>query len=252
MAITPGQARSIRKTHLAGKLPLNRPLTAAAGNDAFLSNPASQNVYLYLTDYVARLVECWSGRPISKLSILDWGCGKGHVTLLLKEMGADVAACDVEAGAGGAILQRAGVSLVTLEHEHILPFDSGRFDAVVGFGVLEHVASEIDSLREIHRVLKDGGLLFCFFVPYFLSWTQRLMRLRGNLYHHRLYSKRNMRELIRRADFEILDIWHRQLLPKIRFRYPRYRLFETIDQFLTNYSLLKYLATNIELAACKR
>ena len=255
MAVTHGKAKAIRRACFARKLPLNRGLTAAARElpgHAFLTNPASQNVYLYLVDYVKHLSASWWGRGIEDLRLLDWGCGRGHVTLLLREMGADVTACDVAAGVAGPLVERAGQGVIALEHDYVLPFEGGRFDVVVSFGVLEHVASDIDSLGEIRRVLKDAGLLFCFYVPYFLSWTQRLMRLRGSTYHDRLYSKRRIGRLAERAGFDILDIWHRQLLPKIRLRYPCYRIFESMDQFLTNYSLLKYLATNIEFVACKK
>lgn len=255
MAVTHGKAKAIRRACFARKLPLDRRLAAAARElpgHAFLTNPASQNVYLYLVDYVEHLSAAWWGREIENLRVLDWGCGRGHVTLLLKQRGANVTACDVAVGVAGPLLELAGQRVIALEHDCVLPFEGGRFDVVVSFGVLEHVPSDVDSLVEIRRVLKDGGLLFCFYVPYFLSWTQRVMRLRGGSYHNRLYSKRRIRGLASRAGFDVLDIWHRQLLPKISLRYPCYRSFESMDQFLTDYTLLKYLATNIEFVACKR
>jgi hypothetical protein len=49
----------------------------------------------------------------------------------------------------------------------------------------------------------------------------------------------------------VMDIWHRQLFPKISIRYPKYGWFESADQFLAAYTPLKYLATNIEFVARK-
>ncbi len=40
---------------------------------------------------------------------------------------------------------------------HEMPFDDGRFDAVLCNHVLEHVDDDAQSMREIHRVLKPGG-----------------------------------------------------------------------------------------------
>jgi SAM-dependent methyltransferase len=42
-----------------------------------------------------------------------------------------------------------------------LGFDSGRFDIVVSFGVLHHIANVTTVVNEIHRVLKPGGLFLC-------------------------------------------------------------------------------------------
>jgi hypothetical protein len=75
------------------------------------------------------------------------------------------------------------------------------------------------------------------------------MHMRGDFYHDRLYSKGRVKRLLGDADFGLLDIWHRQLFPKNTFRYPAYRMFESIDQFLSRATWLKYLATNIEFVA---
>jgi hypothetical protein len=53
------------------------------------------------------------------------------------------------------------------------------------------------------------------------------------------------------SGFALLDLWHRQLLPKNNIRYPQYQFFELLDQFFTKYTPLKYLATNIEFVATK-
>lgn len=108
-----------------------------------------------------------------------------------------------------------------------------------------------NSLVEIHRILRDGGLFFCFNLPYFLSWTQRISHLRGNYYHDRLYRKAQVAALMAQGGFDLLDMWHRQLFPKNSVRYPRYHFFERVDQFLTEYTAFRYLATNIEFVAAK-
>jgi SAM-dependent methyltransferase len=51
---------------------------------------------------------------------------------------------------------------------HQIPFEANRFDVVLCNHVLEHVRDDIQSMREIHRVLKPGGfaiLQIPFFYP---------------------------------------------------------------------------------------
>mgnify|MGYP003875590451 CR=1 FL=1 len=119
------------------------------------------------------------------------------------------------------------------------------------YSLIEHVPHDAKSLLEINRVLRPQGLFFCFNLPYKLSWTQNLAHLRGNYYHDRLYSKSQVHQLLDDSSLEVIDLWHRQLLPKNNIRYPQYRLFESIDQHLTEFTPFKYLATNIEFVAVK-
>lgn len=51
---------------------------------------------------------------------------------------------------------------------HHMPFEDNRFDAVLCNHVLEHVTDDIQSMKEIHRVLKPGGwaiMQIPFFAP---------------------------------------------------------------------------------------
>jgi hypothetical protein len=53
------------------------------------------------------------------------------------------------------------------------------------------------------------------------------------------------------AGLEVLDIWHRQLLPRNSFHYPNFRLFARIDQFIAGNTALRYFATDIEFVSVK-
>jgi SAM-dependent methyltransferase len=43
---------------------------------------------------------------------------------------------------------------------HDIPFEDGTFDGVIAQAVLEHVVDPYRCVEEIHRVLKDGGLVY--------------------------------------------------------------------------------------------
>jgi 2-polyprenyl-3-methyl-5-hydroxy-6-metoxy-1,4-benzoquinol methylase len=222
----------------------------------FLNNPVVQNIYQYQIDYLCSFSKKWFNNV--DIKILDWGCGKGHVSYWLKKLNTNVTSCDVATtgvtsafGINSPIIAKANIIVTELTHEYILPFFDSSFDVVLSFGVLEHVPNDLESLKEIARILKPDGLFFCFYLPYKLSYTQNIQHLRGQWYHRKLYGKREVKQLLKKSNFEVMDIWHRALLPKISFVPPFYHAVEKMDNWFCNYSLLKYFATNIEFGANK-
>jgi len=223
------------------------------------ANPATINVYAFLANYSVELTKQYFKKSIGDINMLDWGCGRGHNTYLLRELGGNPVSCDLNVDAVDSafgqetpIIDRYNIDVIPLNHPYKLPFESNSFDVVLSYGVLEHVSHDFESLKEINRILKDGGLLLCYFLPYFLSWTQPVSRLTRLYTHDRLYSKSQVYKLLKESQFDLIDIWHRQILPKNVINYPNYTLFERLDQFLTDYTPLHYFVTNIEFVAAKR
>lgn len=247
--MTPSQRRHIlghwtapppELLHWCGDLPSHR----------FLLNPAGSQPYLYLTRLVHQAcLQAWGEQPIS---VLDWGCGKGQVSFLLKRLGLEVTSADVAEGEPvRPILEGCGQPWTALEHEWRLPYAEESFHAVVSFGVLEHVPDDQQSLREIQRVLKPGGLFFCFNLPQSTSWIMRLAHLRGNFYHDRLYTRKSVNGLLQAAGLSMTDSWRRQLFPKNTVRYPWPWLWERLDQWLCEATPLGLLATSLEFIAIR-
>jgi SAM-dependent methyltransferase len=252
----------LRQDILSRHWPLDQEITAVAStfpSHRFLQNPAGQYAYVYLTNYVKAVSERHLGRTFDQIEILDWGCGKGHVSKLLRDLGpARLESCDIENdkddssfGQQTPILEHFQIPVTPLHHSSDLPYAASSFDVVVSFGVLEHVANDAESLAEITRILKPGGLFFCFFLPTKLSWTQKIAHMQGSEYHDRLYSKKDVETLLQPVDLKLHDIWYRQLFPKNSISYPAFRHFEQIDQFFTRHTPLRYFATNIEFVAAK-
>ena len=252
----------MRMSSFRKKIPLNENLLGMVKNvdsHLFLENPAGQNCCLYLCEYLKNVSEYWFKKKICDLRVLDWGCGKGHLTFLLKEMRANVFSCDLETrendssfGQYTPIIEKGGIEVIPIKHQYLLPFGKETFDVVLGCGVLEHVSNDFESLKEINRILSPSGLFFCFYLPYFFSWTQNVSYFIGNFYHEKLYRKKTVKALLPKTGFDLIDIWHRQLFPKNTIKYPNYHLFEKVDQLLVNHTWLRYFATNIEFVASKK
>lgn len=219
---------------------------------AFLAN-STQAVYIRQVKLLSALLRDGTGRAPREFKILDWGCGKGHISYLLRSRGFEVVSCDIARTADDSsfgqetpILDAKKIAVVPLEDPVRLPFADASFDCVVSFGVLEHVHSDRDSLLEIHRVLRSGGILFVVFLPYFLSWTQVVARMRGNEYHDRLYNRKGLQKLAAQTGFKLYGLRHGQLFPKNSVPLVLDKWLEPIDRLLCSYTPLKYFATNLE------
>jgi SAM-dependent methyltransferase len=214
---------------------------------------AAQGVYLRQVRFIMEYCEALFQKPASEIKALDWGCGKGHISYLLGKNGFSTVSCDIGSqssdssfGQPTPVLKDQGIRVVPLEKEAELPFKDGTFDLAVSFGVLEHVARDEASLAEIRRILKPGGIFFITFLPYKLSWTQWVARRRGDHYHDRLYTVRSLRRLAEKTGWNVVDVWFGQLFPKNSLSYPAPNIFERLDRLLTDFTPLKYFATNLE------
>ena len=154
--------------------------------------------------------------------VLDWGCGWGQVTALLREAGVETTAFDYRAEAeapGVARLERFPDIEAHISGEPVaLPYDDGSFDTVLSCGVLEHVPDPDGSVMEIRRVLRPGGMFYVTNLPNRFSYTERAARLLGLYYHGKLsddraYTKRSVRELMLRHGFRVEELRRAHMLP---------------------------------------
>ncbi len=102
--------------------------------------------------------EFLSGYDLRGKLVLDAGCGPGRATQKLNRAGAQVVALDLGEKLVAYTRDRCPCKPVVgsvLE----LPFPDDCFDVVLSTEVIEHTASPLDVLTELHRVIKPGGHL---------------------------------------------------------------------------------------------
>jgi SAM-dependent methyltransferase len=140
--------------------------------------------------------------------LLEVGCGPGaHLEYYCR--GNDVIAMDVDQPALEVVRERLGVQTVWGDFGTSLPFDDGRFDAVVAGETLEHMPYPTIFLAEIRRVLGAGGL-FVGSVPNAYRYRNRLDVLRGlpidpDPVHVQFFSLASLRAILSR-DFEAIEV----------------------------------------------
>ncbi len=192
-----------------------RSLAQGCAGLRHLSTPLGRASYVRKAQTIAQSMEthCAGGRRI-----LDWGCGYGQMSWLLRNAGFEVVAYTIEPQvpcAHNLFLREQNLALVHGEDPVRLPFKEAAFDAVLSCGVLEHVEDECGSLAEIARVLRPGGLFFVMMLPNAASWAEFLARrvFRASD-HDRLYTMDAVRALLARFGFHALETWYANTLPR--------------------------------------
>jgi len=199
--------------------------------------------------------------------LLDWGCGFGQMTYLLRRRGFDVTPFDI--GAPDSRLPEVPLSrdlqVVRSAHPTELPFADRSFDVVLSCGVLEHVdefsepGNELKSLAEIGRVLRPRGYFSIYQLPQRYTWQEAVTRRLGVGYAHpRRYTASEIRDMLTRAGFDVERLRRNNLFPKnltgvpepARILYSRFsRALIRIDDALSRLPVLNQIAGVLEIMA---
>jgi len=221
------------------------------GTDVNLRSGPQRREYLAIADRIAADAP---GR------VLDWGCGWGQMTELLKGRGLEVEAFDFRPEApveGRQPLERFPAIEAYLSHDPVtLPYADASFDAVLSCGVLEHVGDPDASLDELHRILRPGGTLYVYKLPNRFSYLEWVARRIGTIYWHgklpddRLYDKRIATGIARRHGFTVREFKRTNLLP-LTIDHPVVARMSgpiwAVNRGLRYVPGLSLLATNVEL-----
>jgi hypothetical protein len=184
--------------------------------------------------------------------VLDWGCHHAPDSCMLREVMRDsvsIHGCDF--GRPGRFNHFHGFA--DLEYRQLndpirLPYEAQTFDAVISSGVLEHTAMDFESLKELHRITREGGHLIVTFLPNRLSYTEFLARRRGLTAHLRLYGRGEVAQMLLHHGFIPVASNHHQFLPAHRSQGLLGR-FWALNTVLERAWPLKLFCANIMLVA---
>ena len=110
--------------------------------------------------------------------ILDVGCGTGANLEMLAQFG-NAEGVDVSAEALEFCRAR-GLRQVKQGAAEALPYGDHSFDLVTGLDVVEHLDDDVAGLKEMRRVLRDGGRAVLFVPAFMFLWG-----VQDDISHHR-------------------------------------------------------------------
>jgi ubiquinone/menaquinone biosynthesis C-methylase UbiE len=146
--------------------------------------------------------------------MLDAGCGTG---LNLASMPPGSTGIDLNPRNLDLIRKRLPDRQLVEGDIEKMPFDDASFATVVCTEVLEHVPYPATALKEIHRVLKPGGMLIGSVPCRSFIWKLRFLSSTcpGDEPFHNEYVKPQVREML--AGFKVERVWHSALRVNVLF-----------------------------------
>ncbi len=148
-----------------------------------------------------------------KGKILDWGCGYGHMTFFMANLGLRVISCDVHCAAL-IFLEKIGFQNFVRIGTVSMPFKDASFDAVLSCGVFEHVADYHKSLLEINKVLVKQGWLFIYMLPHKYGLYELIASILKKSDHPVKYTLHSIRKILVEHGFEVVVFRRGNLFPK--------------------------------------
>ena len=125
------------------------------------------------------------------VTILDVGCGMGHLSALLSMLGQDVVGIDIDSDERmWKYLSKKNKCQFICADSRYLPLKGKKFDVIMSYAVLEHLGdekSEQNYISEIDRVLKTRGKFVMGGVPNKYSLTE----IFGE-HHERKFTKKSI------------------------------------------------------------
>ncbi len=161
---------------------MSRIYTTEIASDQLVSdNPLHQRL---LKPYIA--AKQWIGGDM-----LEVGCGEGRGIEYLLPSVKSYSAIDKIESAIEDLRRRFPTGNFVAGNLPPLPYPDSAFDSIVSFQVIEHIQDDAFFLKEIHRVLRPGGVAL-------LTTPNRPQSLSRNPWHIREYTSDELIELARR------------------------------------------------------
>jgi len=140
--------------------------------------------------------------------VMDVGCGSGDFLAFLKSKGWQVWGTEVNPGAVAMAKEKYGLTIFEGKLEEAA-FEDEFFDVVTLYGVFDHIGQPIETLTEIERILKPGGLLVIF-VHNLDCLEARLFKSNWSCLHVPchvfFYSPSTLRRLLEMSRFEVVGV----------------------------------------------
>ena len=148
-----------------------------------------------------------AGPHLSGESVLDVGAGTGLFLKTARDMGLDPVGLELHLE-NAAALRDEGFTVIDRPLEEA-DLESGTFDLISLWEVLEHIIHPARLLNEIHRALKPGGVLLIL-VPNADALSARILHEKSGAFgghsHVNFFNSQTLSRLLAQTGFSVLEV----------------------------------------------
>mgnify|MGYP001028236444 CR=1 FL=1 len=185
-------------------------------------------------------------------TLLDIGCGEGFFLFNASRMGYTVKGVELSQEAGEYARREFDLDIETKPFEEA-EFRENYFDVVTLWQVLEHVPHPLVILKEVHRILKPGGLV-AVSTPDFGGVPAKILRRRWwniRSLHVNQFTTRTLKGILENAGFKnVSSACYKECvsLPMLVIPILRYfKIYERLETFISLNSVWGKIMDKIDL-----
>lgn len=189
--------------------------------------------------------------------VLDWGAGNGHFSYFLCQKGYKTTGFSMEKFMFKKWVNKFPYKFIKgkISEPKKLPFKNSSFDAILSVGVLEHVreirGNEVDSLKEIYRVLKPKGIFLCYHLPNKYSLIEYVGRIFTKKFSHiYLFTQTDIKKMASDSGIRIISTGQYGILPR-NFSHKLHPVIKYSKFFAAVYDTADYLLSKALKPFCQ-
>ena len=179
---------------------------------------------------------------ISPGSILDIGCSCGAFLEIARRYGWET--CGIELNRQALDISHSKGLCVHGKTLKEISFEGSVFDVIIMWGVVEHFSDPLSELREMARILRNGGYLFITTADV-STLIANILGKKSPCYlgqHLYYFSKKTLAQMLRKSGFSVLEInSHSQFLQTSYFLEEVTNRYSTIGKILNMFASLSKL-----------
>ena len=145
--------------------------------------------------------------------LLDIGCGMGYFLKIAQQKGWQTFGVELSKKAGSFAKEKLGLNIFQGEVIEA-GFESGSFDVITLWNVLDHLHDPVRELIEIGRILKRGGLIYLrlpnisfSLMIYRLYKILKMRRLKDySVFHLYGFSAKTIKLMLEKTNFDVIEL----------------------------------------------
>lgn len=146
--------------------------------------------------------------PAGAKRVVEFGCGEGCFAAALKgERGAEAWGVELDAGAAAEASKQLDKVLVGPLEDQLAALPERYFDCIVFNDVLEHLVDPFVVLRNVKRLLREGGVVVCS-IPnarFFPAFVDFVFRKQWRYEDHGTWDRTHLRWFTERSIADMFD-----------------------------------------------